>query len=47
MDTRFGVARFSDQEAAGSMRDFMNQGMEDEVQSINVVPYPDGQEAQP
>jgi hypothetical protein len=41
------VARFANRERAEAQRDFMKEGMEDEVQSINVVPYPAQREARP
>lgn len=42
------VAMFANRERATTQRDFMLLGMEDEVQSINVVPYPAAQrEARP
>lgn len=40
------VADFPSRDRAEAQRDFMLEGMADEVQSINVVPYPAGQEVQ-
>ena len=34
------IAKFSSRQRAQEQKDFMLMGMEDEVQSINVVPFP-------
>lgn len=41
------IARFTNRKRAEEQCDFMKEGMEDEVQSINVVPYPAQREVQP
>jgi hypothetical protein len=38
------ITRFANRERAEDLRDFLKEGMEDEVQSINVVHFPEGDE---